>query len=138
MGVEELLILDVREHGRRAHEKWIKAVNAEWKRNLRRAQQLAPEQTAVHNASNIQHAGERLGPRERPQHMDNFRSGELRDLGASSNPKMKDGRGRRVPGDIFKHFESFVRKRNAAGDDLSSGESGPSHPDGRPTPKNHP
>ena len=136
MGVEELLILDVREYGRRAHEKWIKAVNAEWERNLRRAQPLVPEQTAVDNASNIQHAGELLGPRERPQHMDNFPSGETRDSGASSSPKTKDGRGRRVPRDIFKHFESLVRMRNATGDDLSS--AGPSHPDGRPTPKESP
>ena len=138
MTVEELLILDVREYGRRAHEKWTQEVNAEWERNLRRAQPLVPDQTAAHNASNIQHAGEGLGPRERPQHMDNFRSGELKDSGASSNPKTKDGRGGRVPRDIFKHLQSFVRKRNATGDDLSLGESGPSHPDGRPTPKESP
>jgi hypothetical protein len=138
MGVEELLILEVQEYGRRAQEKWIKAVNTVWERNLRQAQPLIPEQTALHNASNVQRAGERLGPREQPQHMGSFRSAELRDLAASSNPKTKDGRGRGVPRDIFKHLESFVRERKAAGDDLSSGESGPSHPDGRPTPKASP
>ena len=138
MTVEELLILDVREYGRKAHEKWTQAVNAKWERNLRRTQPLVPDQTTVHNASNIQHAGEGLGPRERPQHMDNSSSGELKDSGASSNPKTKDGRGGRVPKDIFRHLQSFVRKRNAVGDDLSSGESGPSHPDGRPTPKESP
>ncbi|EDR06743.1 uncharacterized protein LACBIDRAFT_328455 [Laccaria bicolor S238N-H82] len=132
MGVEELLILDVQEYGRMAHEKWVNAVNAEWERNLGRAQRV-PEQTAVQNASNIQHAGEPLGAREGPQ--DNFRSGQVRDSRASSNPKTKDGRGGRVPKDIFKHLESFVRKRNVAGDE---GESGPTHPDGRPTPKESP
>jgi hypothetical protein len=138
MGVEELLILEVQEYGQRAQEKWIKAINTEWEQNLRRTQPLVPEQTPVRNASNVRRAGERLGPRERPQHMDNFRSDELRDSGASSHPKTKDGRGGRVPTDMFKQLESFVRERNAAGDDLSSGESGPSHPDGRPTPKASP
>ncbi|EDR02135.1 uncharacterized protein LACBIDRAFT_332700 [Laccaria bicolor S238N-H82] len=104
----------------------------EWERNLERAQRV-PELTAVHNASNIQQAGELLGTREALQH--NFRSGQLRDSRASSNPKTKDGRGGRVPKDIFKHLESFVRKRNVADDE---GEFGPSHPDGRPTPKESP